>query len=125
MAKKEKHRKESFEFYHRHKTEINARRRKRYKNNPKQKEYNKNFALKRKFGITLKQHKQMYINQNGCCATCDEPVEYSKIHTDHSHETGKVRGLLCCACNIFLGYVEGYPNLMEKIEDYLRRYDAK
>lgn len=59
----------------------------------------KRAQLKHKYGLTLEQHKQMYLDQNGCCAVCGEPIEYDRVVTDHDHETGKVRGLLCYRCN--------------------------
>lgn len=39
---------------------------------------------------------------------------------DHSHTTGKVRGLLCGACNSVLGYVEDRPEPLIALADYLR-----
>lgn len=74
-------------------------------------------ALMRRYDITLKQHKQMYLDQNGCCVLCGDSVPYDKIHTDHDHATGKVRGLLCCRCNMGLGFwkdsVEGLQQAIE------------
>ncbi len=76
-------------------------------------DYRKNFPSKKKnsallhaYGITLKQHKQMYIDQNGCCAICKKPVEYNNTNCDHDHATGKVRGLLCRRCNIGMAYID-------------------
>ena len=63
-------------------------------------------GLKRLYGLTPAQHAWMYIDQDGCCAICERPIEYSEVHTDHDHKTGKVRGLLCQRCNIGLAAVE-------------------
>ena len=63
-------------------------------------------ALRRNYNLTLAQHKQMYFEQDGCCLLCGQPVEYSKVHTDHDHKTGKVRGLLCARCNLCMGFVD-------------------
>jgi hypothetical protein len=68
--------------------------------------------LKTKFGLTLEQHKEMYLSQNGCCALCHEPIEYDSVQTDHNHVTGKVRGLLCRRCNVFVGYLEKNEGLL-------------
>ena len=35
------------------------------------------------------------------------PVHW-KLHIDHCHWTGRIRGLLCESCNIWLGQVENY-----------------
>ncbi len=58
--------------------------------------------FKHKYGITFEQHEQMHIDQKGRCKICEKVVIYNKIHTDHDHKTGKVRGLLCCRCNHLL-----------------------
>ena len=54
----------------------------------------------KKYGITVEQYTQMMEDQDGFCAICyAEPA----THIDHDHETGRVRGLLCGACNRGLG----------------------
>ncbi len=58
------------------------------------------------YGLTMPQHKQMYLDQDGCCLLCDKSTEYSKIHTDHDHKTGQVRGLLCARCNLGMCFVD-------------------
>ena len=83
------------------------------------KEYNRRRKLKHKYGITLEQHKQMYIKQDGCCAICNILVEYSKTHTDHDHQTGKVRGILCARCNLDLRVVED-KIFINKTKRYLK-----
>jgi len=60
--------------------------------------------LKFKYNLSLEQHSKMYLEQNGCCLICKRPVKLEKIHTDHNHITGKIRGLLCRECNLGLGY---------------------
>ena len=91
------------EYRKKNKDKINKRRKEWRKRNP---EKRKAENLQRWYNITLEQHKQMYINQNGCCAICDKPVEYNKTYTDHSHINGQVRSLLCCRCNLGLHYIE-------------------
>lgn len=80
--------------------------------------------LKKKFGLTPEQHKQMYLDQNGCCAMCGEPVEYTRIHTDHDHNTNKVRGLLCARCNCQIAIFDNY-SLFSMAVEYLERDHAR
>jgi cytochrome c peroxidase len=60
--------------------------------------------LKRLYGITLEDYADMFSKQNGVCAICKEECTTKKsLSVDHSHKTGKVRGLLCNGCNTSLG----------------------
>jgi len=70
----------------------------------------------RNYGLTEEQRLKMYVDQDGCCAFCKKPIPYSKTDTDHNHETGKVRGLLCRGCNTRLGYVENKRFLIKALE---------
>lgn len=77
--------------------------------------------LKSKYGLTVGQHRNMYVSQNGCCAICREPTPYDQIDTDHDHTTGRVRGLLCRRCNLLVGLAENRGlHLTEAILDYIQ-----
>jgi hypothetical protein len=41
------------------------------------------------------------------------------LSIDHCHETGKVRGLLCDACNTGIGRFSDQVDLLQKAIDYL------
>lgn len=62
--------------------------------------------LWRKFGITLEQYDAMLQHQGGVCALCRNPPKKKVLVVDHNHKNGKVRGLLCDACNRALGLIE-------------------
>lgn len=59
--------------------------------------------LKKRYGITEADYQSMLVIQRGVCALCCEPA---KLHIDHCHVTGVVRGLLCLRCNGSLAWVE-------------------
>jgi hypothetical protein len=42
------------------------------------------------------------------------------MYIDHNHTTGKVRGLLCCDCNLLLGYAKDDEKLLAKSIEYLK-----
>ena len=79
--------------------------------------------LKRKYKITEEDYKQMYEQQKGCCAICQKQIEFRKLCVDHSHETNKVRGLLCKSCNLAIGSFKDDILLLENAINYLRRYE--
>jgi len=91
--------------------------------------------IQRAYGITLKEYNCMLEEQGGGCAICGKTPakEGRRLAVDHSHITGKVRGILCGTCNIKLGMIEyeldlalGSKKFVDFIGgaiDYLKRYE--
>jgi uncharacterized protein YbaR (Trm112 family) len=76
--------------------------------------------LKRLYGITLEDYVEMFDSQNGVCAICfKECKTKNSLSVDHDHTTGKVRGLLCNACNRAIGMLGDSPEILRKAADYL------
>lgn len=78
--------------------------------------------LKRKFGLTLADFARMKNEQGGGCAICGttEPGgQGNRLHVDHDHTSGQVRGLLCSNCNRGLGHFQDDPELLRKAISYL------
>ena len=87
--------------------------------------------LKRKYGITFEQYKEMFEKQDGKCAVCEAPGallnQYGKVglHVDHNHVTGQVRQLLCSNCNTALGLLKESPDTIRKLLSYVERNSEK
>ena len=79
----------------------------------------KNQHLKRKYGITIEQYEEMFLNQDESCAICKEKSSATSWHLDHNHITNKVRAILCHHCNVLLGFAKDNTTLLEKVIDYL------
>lgn len=77
--------------------------------------------LKSAFGITVEKYDQMLNKQNKSCAICKkhQSKEKRRLAVDHSHKTGKVRGLLCFGCNSSLGKLKDSPALLRRAIRYL------
>jgi len=76
--------------------------------------------LKRLYGITLEDYVEMFDNQNGVCAICfQECKTKNSLSVDHDHITGKVRGLLCNACNRAIGMLGDNAENLRRAADYL------
>jgi hypothetical protein len=79
--------------------------------------------LKSKYNLTLDQYRAMRLEQNEKCAVCnqvfDDDNRHKTCHVDHDHKTGKIRGLLCCECNLAIGKMKDSPELLEKAAKYL------
>lgn len=82
--------------------------------------------IKRRYGCTLEQYNEMLIAQNGKCVICDtlhNPVEKKgRLYVDHCHKTGKVRALLCGACNSMLGYAKDDTRVLAEAIAYLVKH---
>jgi hypothetical protein len=76
--------------------------------------------LVRKFGITSAQYDAMLVSQDGKCAICRRENINKRLAVDHNHVTGKVRGLLCVRCNVWLGVYEKFKS---DAEAYLKEKD--
>lgn len=85
--------------------------------------------IKKKFGLSQEQHKQMFINQNYLCAICNKPETafdskngcIRNLAVDHCHDTGKIRGLLCFKCNSALGKFTSVE-MLETAKQYLLKH---
>jgi len=76
-----------------------------------------------KFGMTVEDYDRLLAEQGGVCAICGGlPSRTKHLHVDHCHETNRLRGLLCDACNLGLGKFKDSPETLERAAAYLRRY---
>lgn len=59
------------------------------------------------YGLAPGEYDRLYEAQGGLCAICGPVTGYNgstrRLSTDHDHQTGLVRGLLCKHCNDMLG----------------------
>jgi len=60
-------------------------------------------AIKRLYGITPEDYKDMLRQQRGRCVICKRLPKKNRLCVDHCHTTGVIRGLLCMGCNRMLG----------------------
>lgn len=78
--------------------------------------------LKKHYGISLDDYEKMFEKQNGVCAICGDPnmsERYKYLAVDHCHETGRIRGLLCDACNKALGGFKDSIDVLKSAVEYL------
>lgn len=77
--------------------------------------------VKAMYGINPEEYITMHEKQNGKCAICGEsPKTLRGLHIDHSHITGKVRGLLCHGCNTGIGALKEDAQILLNAIKYLR-----
>ena len=76
-------------------------------------------SYKKLYGITIEDYNRMLKNQDGKCGICGSDSSFKgevnqNFSVDHCHETGRVRGLLCVACNHLLGRYEKHKDAIIK-----------
>lgn len=77
-----------------------------------------------RYGVTREWYESKLKEQDegcGMCGTKDSGTGH-RFHIDHNHKTGKVRGVLCYRCNIFLAHFEHDIRRPELALAYLKKY---
>ena len=83
--------------------------------------------LRCRYNLTIDEYLSLLAAQAGRCAICgvtQGSSRGSRLHLDHDHQTGTVRGLLCIRCNPGLGYFLDDPKLMRRAAAYVERWNA-
>lgn len=98
-----------------------ATKKRRYNESASVRRSSRNATLKQLYGITVDEYEEMLKQQRGVCAICSQ-IDGSgrRLAVDHCHTTGKIRGLLCTACNIALGKLKDSPELLANAIKYLQ-----
>lgn len=75
-------------------------------------------SLRVRYGATQADIDSFLLTQNGDCPICQYPLN-AKFVVDHSHESGKIRGLLHSNCNVLLGMAKDSPVILGRAQAYL------
>ncbi|MFG1604389.1 endonuclease VII domain-containing protein [Actinoplanes sp. NPDC049265] len=78
---------------------------------------NREYHLRRRYGIGQAEFDVMLAGQGGLCAICGAG---DPQHVDHDHRTGRVRGILCFNCNGGLGQFRDNPVVLASAIEYLK-----
>ena len=122
IAHPEDARKHQQEYHVRHRDQRNEQHRLDYeKNKVERLKRIREWKLKKCYGITSSDYELRVLEQGGKCAICLRPPTSKGLGVDHSHLTGKVRGLLCTNCNMTLGLMHDDVDALARAIDYLKR----
>jgi hypothetical protein len=110
----------------------NARRRQRYAEDPTYREEMKaqvreyQIRTRTKVSRAAQKYKvdpyELELMMNKGCAACHAHPDFDpkvRMHVDHDHETGVVRGVLCQPCNLALGHLHDDPLRIMALFDYV------
>ena len=88
---------------------------------------NRDYRLRKIYGISSVEYDEMLAKQKGCCAICGRsgPGGRRRGHlvVDHNHVTGQIRGLLCHPCNTALGMFNDDSQVLVIATEYLKRFE--
>ena len=77
------------------------------------------------YGLTAERYAELVALFNGNCHICQRaPTGRSRLHVDHDHASGRVRGLLCSQCNVSLGNFRDNPLILRAAAEYLETHTA-
>ena len=93
----------------------------------------------RKYGVSIEFVEKLLARQQGRCAVCaklwqecgtarsgvGDSFFMQYLFIDHCHRSGKVRGLLCNACNTALGLLQDDPVAIQRAYSYLNIFLAE
>jgi len=79
----------------------------------------KNSDNVRRYGLATPELQALKQQAKGLCMLCKKK---RKLHIDHDHATGKVRGLLCYHCNMFVWAVHEDVSLAKSLARKLPAY---
>jgi len=78
--------------------------------------------LNRRYNISVAVYEALMEGVGRRCMIC-KSIEgdggISTLHIDHSHKTGKIRGVLCRFCNNGIGNFKDEPELLRRSAEYL------
>ena len=102
----------SKKYYRKNKDEL-SKKRKEY--------HDKNLTYLNKYGLSKDEYTEMLEKQDHKCKICNTPLKdlKARLHVDHNHLTGKVRGLLCRACNHGVGNFKDDVFLLQRAINYI------
>lgn len=89
---------------------------------PEYRQLNRERMVLAKYGLTPAQLAALIEAQGNRCAICggERNGPGTRLHIDHCHDTGKVRGMLCTKCNTAIGLLDDDPTRAEQVARYLR-----
>lgn len=115
---------------------VRAKKREYYKNAPPDMRArwgkdNSERRYRNEFGISMTERDALLAAQGGNCLVCIRPVTFvsavgNAAHTravvDHCHDTGKIRGILCSRCNVFIGQAQDSPEALRAAASYIEAH---
>lgn len=72
-------------------------------------------------GVSGAEFHMLFLSQGKRCAICGV-AQSRRWNLDHDHGTGRVRGVLCCRCNLGIGLLQDSPSIAAAAANYLQHH---
>ncbi len=72
-----------------------------------------------RYGLSMEDYDRLCKAADGKCEICARDNIELVVDHDHSRENGGVRGIICRACNLLLGYARDNPVVLMQAITYL------
>lgn len=82
----------------------------------------RNLNLSRRYGITLPEWEALFEAQGRKCYFGCTETTGKNWSTDHDHETGQVRAILCHRHNVAVGLVESFKEDLAEMLEYVAQH---
>jgi hypothetical protein len=88
----------------------------------------------KEYGLSWEEYERMRFEQDDRCAICGNKEtslsrrstgEIRPLSIDHNHRTGRIRGLLCRACNHLIGNADEDQEILLRAINYLNKYKGE
>lgn len=111
-------------YYAKNRVKLLTDRRIKYATDPSYRAKLRSREMRNRYGVTASEFSAMFDRQDGRCAICEElsggqRAKGRRLHIDHDHKSGEVRGLLCTSCNTAIGMMEDSEEMLRASISYL------
>lgn len=78
------------------------------------------YRIRNRYKVTVEEAERLIKQKEKGCEACGSRT--CRMHIDHNHKTGQVRGILCHHCNVVLGMVGDNVDHIEALICYVERH---
>ena len=79
-----------------------------------------------RYSLSVDEYDAFFVTHGNKCGICGTPhidKPGKRLHIDHCHETGKLRGTLCNSCNLGIGKLGDNLDGLRRATAYLEKSD--
>jgi len=80
--------------------------------------------LRKTYGITSLQYDKLLESHDGRCWICNRLPKKRRLHVEHDHRTGRIRGLADFRCNLLLQHAHDDSAILRRAAEYLESREA-